>query len=336
MSSVGSCLSELRLKHGFSLADMARSTRVTPRYLEALEADKFSDLPPPVFTRGFIRAFCSTLGEPPDTALALYERHLEATEGPRPPASRREAPVSGGKKSAATVDQRRGLSAVFVSFVLLVALGAALFAVVMTLQGRREAADRRDVAMARGDAAAVRDVPVVSVQPAPPVPSPSPAASPGSAASPVSPAPAQPSGGVGTSRPDTRLPPAASSLPPSTPAPAATVPGAGPVASAGPPATSGTAAAPAPTTIPAASVSVPYRLVAKTRALTWLRVRTEGGRGTEENVPAGEIREWVSNRPFQITVGNAGGVSFELNGRPVPSLGADGAVVREILVPSPQ
>jgi hypothetical protein len=70
--------------------------------------------------------------------------------------------------------------------------------------------------------------------------------------------------------------------------------------------------------------------------MTWLRVRTEGGPATEENVPAGEVREWVSNRPFVVTVGNAGGVSFELNGRPLPPLGADGAVVREFMVPSPR
>jgi cytoskeleton protein RodZ len=105
-----------------------------------------------------------------------------------------------------------------------------------------------------------------------------------------------------------------------------------------PPPTAATsdAASAAAGSVIADAVSVPYRLVAKTRALTWVRVRTEGGKGTEENVPAGEVREWVSNRPFLITVGNAGGVSFELNGRPLPPLGAEGAVVREVIVPGPR
>ena len=49
-----------------------------------------------------------------------------------------------------------------------------------------------------------------------------------------------------------------------------------------------------------------------------MRVRTEDGRTTEETIPAGEIREWISNGPFVITIGNAGGVSLELNGRPLP------------------
>jgi cytoskeleton protein RodZ len=319
MSSVGSCLSEMRLKHGFSLAEMARATRVTSRYLEALESDKFSELPPPVFTRGFIRAFCSTLGESPDTALALYERHLEATAGPRQPVprlDRRPAPVAG--RATRGADAARGRSAVFVSFVLLIALGAALLAVVMTLQGRRESAERRDVAMARSEAQAV---PTSTPSP-PPEPSKTPPAS-SSAASPSATAalPA-PAGGTAMARPEaSSVAPPSSARTPAVPPPTA--------------ATSDAASAAAGTVI-ADAVSVPYRLVAKTRALTWVRVRTEGGKGTEENVPAGEVREWVSNRPFLITVGNAGGVSFELNGRPLPPLGAEGAVVREVIVPGPR
>ena len=326
MSSVGSCLSEMRLKHGFSLTEMARSTRVTARYLEALEADQFSELPPPVFTRGFIRAFCSTLGELPDTALALYERHLEATAGPRPTPPRREVePVSGTRTAGATERRRGNRSAVFVSFVLLVALGAALFAVVMALQGRRESADRRDVAMARGDAAAVREPTVPSA----PTESPAPAGTPGQTPPPppLSPVPAPSTGAAATA-----------TAPPILPAPPATPPPTGTGASAGAVKRAPDTLAPAAASTPAAIESIPgpYRLIGKTRALTWVRVRTENGKSTEENVPAGEVREWVSNRPFTVTVGNAGGISFELNGRPLPPLGGDGAVVRDIVVPGTQ
>ena len=49
--------------------------------------------------------------------------------------------------------------------------------------------------------------------------------------------------------------------------------------------------------------------------------------------PAGAVREWVSNRPFVITIGNAGGVSFELNGRPLPSFGASGTVISGLVLP---
>jgi hypothetical protein len=73
--------------------------------------------------------------------------------------------------------------------------------------------------------------------------------------------------------------------------------------------------------------------VARTVEPTWIRVRTEDGGSSEETVPAGEVREWVSNRPFVLTVGNAGGITLELNGRALPSLGARGAVITRLVVP---
>jgi hypothetical protein len=54
----------------------------------------------------------------------------------------------------------------------------------------------------------------------------------------------------------------------------------------------------------------------------------------DETIPAGQVREWVSNRPFTLTIGNAGGVKLELNGRPLPALGAAGAVITRLVLPS--
>jgi hypothetical protein len=82
------------------------------------------------------------------------------------------------------------------------------------------------------------------------------------------------------------------------------------------------------------SVTPVYRLVARATEATWLRVRTEDGRTTEETLPPGAVREWVSNRPFVLTVGNAGGVVLALNGTELPPLGASGAVISRLVVPS--
>lgn len=82
--------------------------------------------------------------------------------------------------------------------------------------------------------------------------------------------------------------------------------------------------------------SAAYRLIARVSEPTWIRVRMDDGRATEETIPAGEVREWVSKTPFVLTVGNAGGVMLELNGRPLPPLGARGAVISRLVVPSPQ
>ena len=77
----------------------------------------------------------------------------------------------------------------------------------------------------------------------------------------------------------------------------------------------------------------PYQLVARVSEPTWIRVRTEDGRVTEETVAAGQTRVWVSNTPFVLTIGNAGGVTLEVNGRPLPPLGARGAVIPRLVLP---
>jgi hypothetical protein len=83
-------------------------------------------------------------------------------------------------------------------------------------------------------------------------------------------------------------------------------------------------------------VASPYRLVARTQEATWLRVRTEDGRATEETIPAGEVREWVSNRPFVVTIGNAAGVALELNGQKLPPLGGRGVAIFRLILPPPE
>ena len=87
MPSVGSHLRELRERHGVSVEEIARSTRVLHQYLESLEGDDYGSLPAPVFTKGFIRAYCQVLGEPPDEALALWAARAggEGEVGTSPP-----------------------------------------------------------------------------------------------------------------------------------------------------------------------------------------------------------------------------------------------------------
>jgi cytoskeletal protein RodZ len=410
MSSVGTYLRGLRQRRGVSLEEIARTTRVAQRYLESLESDAFEALPSPVFTRGFIRAYCQALSEPPDEALAAYEaRETSEPRGPQPMVPARHVSAS----SRAVESEPRGRGAVLVSFVLLVVLGIALFAVALVIHPRDRGERVTDVrpeprpetrpVPPPSEPVPTASAPVVpravpppaSVPPAAPsattsAPSP-PRPTPGAPVAPASPGvPASSSAAAPVTTPPRAAPaapgaPAASgasapptaATPPTTPprpAPAtpgtSTAPGAaapstaaapattpprqapatpgaatGPGASAPPSATApaSPAAPPIAVVAPSAvapvlealagSISSPYRLVARTNDTTWIRVRTEDGRMSEENVPPGEVREWISNRPFTLTIGNAGGVSFELNGRTLPPLGPKGAVIQRIVLP---
>ena len=105
MASLGAYLRGLREKRGTSLEEIARSTRVAGRYLESLEAEDYGALPDPVFTRGFIRAYCQLFGVAPDEALALYDQREGAPPPPAPSSARvAAAKRSGRPKPAAPAD----------------------------------------------------------------------------------------------------------------------------------------------------------------------------------------------------------------------------------------
>src|SRR5207245_6585261 len=183
MASVGDYLRDLRDRRGISLEEISRVTRVASGYLQALESDRFSALPPPVFTRGFIRAYCQALGESPDEARARYD----GREGGAPPPPRPTAPA--GTTSAAK-GEPPSRSAVLVSFVLLVILGMALFAVaLMTQPAREDRVERRAPEPAPPETAASAPASRPTPEPASSTP-PGPAATPGPAMSGTTPAPA--------------------------------------------------------------------------------------------------------------------------------------------------
>lgn len=233
MQSLGSYLSELRTARGVSLEELARITRVGQPYLLALEADAFDRLPAPVFTKGFIRAYCQALGESADAALARY-RELLGTPPALPALELTLRPKA------------RGHGPVLVSLILLLVLGIGLFLVV-GLQGRL-----------RG--------PVVA-------------------------------GGATAPAPKSASPPRVA-------------------------------------TAPRQEESSRLRLVARTTEPTWVRVQTDDGSVVQELLPAGATREWGSARRFIVTVGNAGGIALELNGQPLPPLGARGAVIQNLVIPA--
>lgn len=67
---VGATLREARLKKQLSIEDVARQTRISHRFLSAIEADDLSALPGLVFARNFVRQYAALLGLDPIPLLA--------------------------------------------------------------------------------------------------------------------------------------------------------------------------------------------------------------------------------------------------------------------------
>jgi cytoskeleton protein RodZ len=77
MTEIGSWLIRAREARGLTLEDAERDTRISRRYLQALEAEQFEVIPAPVYARGFLRSYSQYLGLDPQDLLALFPRDDE-------------------------------------------------------------------------------------------------------------------------------------------------------------------------------------------------------------------------------------------------------------------
>jgi len=75
-------LKSIREARGFTLRDIFERTRISVINLEAIEKEDFDALPPPVFTKAFIKTYAKTLETDNRIALARYEQYLEALAPP--------------------------------------------------------------------------------------------------------------------------------------------------------------------------------------------------------------------------------------------------------------
>src|SRR6516225_6280554 len=73
MASFGESLRREREMRGVTLEEIAATTKINLRFLQALEAEDFGKLPGGIFTRGFLRAYASYLGLDTEPILAEYQ-----------------------------------------------------------------------------------------------------------------------------------------------------------------------------------------------------------------------------------------------------------------------
>ncbi len=72
----GPRLRRVRLRRGLELEQIAGVTKVNPLYLRFLEEERFGDLPAPVYVRGFVGLYASSLGlDPARVAKSYMERY---------------------------------------------------------------------------------------------------------------------------------------------------------------------------------------------------------------------------------------------------------------------
>ena len=89
MGELGTWLIRAREARGLTIEDAERDTRISRRYLQALESEQFEVIPAPVYARGFLRSYSQYLGLDPAEMLSLFPRDDDAP-----------TPVIGGPRGA--------------------------------------------------------------------------------------------------------------------------------------------------------------------------------------------------------------------------------------------
>ncbi len=107
-AEIGSVLRAARLKRGQSLEAVAQQTRISKRFLEALENDRFEQFPAIVYLRGFLRGYCEHLEVDFDEIWAKLEKVQAAPGGEEPAAQSSVAPTVASSAIAAPAHRLAG------------------------------------------------------------------------------------------------------------------------------------------------------------------------------------------------------------------------------------
>src|ERR1044071_5746532 len=78
MTSVGDTLRQERLRQHLELRQISAELKISPRMLEALENERFEQLPGGVFVKSFVRQYAHLLGLDADELVAEVEQLIDA------------------------------------------------------------------------------------------------------------------------------------------------------------------------------------------------------------------------------------------------------------------
>ncbi len=281
---------------GVSLEEISAATRISIRFLEAIEGEELSKLPGGIFTRSFVRTYARFLGL--DEERVLTDCQLAGRQKPEVDI-RRIAAKRARQNGAALRTRLIGLAVAAV----LLASGYALF------RHSRRVREQRV------------NAPIVVPPSAPPATTTNPVTNSSTGTNPPANVPAV--------QPPASTPPgsnpaqtASTALPGSTTAPAAPQ-GVPPSPGAKAKPAGQAAASQAPPTISSLS-DLALQVTATERA--WVAVDADGKTVLQKVLNPNEVENLKAHDAFDVTVGNASGIALTLNGEPLKPLGKRGEV----------
>lgn len=96
MESLGEYLKKERESKGISIEEIANISRVSIRFLRAIEKNDYKNLPSEVFIKGFLKAYARCLKLNPDDVISKYEniKEIEKETGAKEVATQKSNPES--------------------------------------------------------------------------------------------------------------------------------------------------------------------------------------------------------------------------------------------------
>jgi cytoskeleton protein RodZ len=300
LPSFGEKLKSEREKRKITLDQISSSTKIGTRMLQALEEDKFSQLPGGIFNKGFVRAYARTVGLDEEQTVAEY---LLAS-GDAPPV-RAETAARGGSREGFVHHEEEGrleIRAEAASRQLpwgvfaVVLLGIALALSIWTHRREQE----HQLAQTSPEKVSASSAPVGHPPPS------SPALEPSSVSEHVNSSAAVPPAGTAENKPSSITPTAGS-------------------ASSKPSAT---------TSSSSLSASGELELLIFAREESWVSISVDGKSSSSATLFAGEERTVRAAKDIVLKTGNAGALDVRLNGKKLDTGGQFGEVKTFVIGPA--
>ena len=308
MESIGEFFRQVRETKGLTIDEVASKTRIRTDFVKALEDGNFAKLPDQVFARGFVRSYARSLGLDEDDAIHRFAQSAGAyydKQGERERLKVRQAEEERKRQA-----NRKAVA---------IAIGIAILALIFLLSR-----EQSSLLVRRSSP----DLPAsVPKRTAPPIPE---------------------SQDAPPSQQAEAVPPAPKTKPSESPVVSAKVGEGNNVEPVTSPASTAAAvpelAAPIPSSLgsdgPLGGISLEgsgategqLALDLEATELSWVVVQIDGGSPQEALLRPGEKARWKGQDQFILTLGNAGGVKAELNGKPQKPFGPSGKVARDIII----
>jgi cytoskeleton protein RodZ len=306
MIAIGETLRRERLRRNLDLETVSHELKISTRFLEAIESERFDRLPGGVFAKAFVRQYAHLLGLDEEEMANEVQRTLEPV-APLPPASTAIRPdadpitVPKVEEWQLVGDKRFTWSSSLPALALVVVVMMGCAGVYSWWQRARH---NTAAAHATGRAPSQpRESAIVAAAPTPAPP-------------PVQ-AAAQPA-----PQPSPATPPAPPEAKPATPADAAAQDADRAASTEEAPASTTPAAA----AFPPPNPNAPVRVELVTSEPVWLSARSDGKVLFSGTVDANQTRTLDANTSVVLKIGNAGGVTITLNGKPIGTIGPKGQV----------